>query len=169
VTAVGGDDVERRIGDEARSRWVREADPLVAEIAPLPGARDLILALEERGHRVVLASSGKPHHVERSLDILDVRDVIDGWTTSEDVEKTKPAPDLLLVALEKIGEPKDAPSVVVGDSVYDVLAADNAGMQVIVLRCGGFGDDELRAAGATSIYDTPAELVADLDRTPFGV
>ena len=123
------------------------------------------MALKERGHRVVLASSGKPHHVERALDLLDARELADAWTTSEDVESTKPAPDLLQVALKKIGEPVDAPSVVVGDSVFDVEAAKNAGMPAIVVRSGGFGDDELRDAGAIGIYDTPADLAAALDET----
>jgi HAD superfamily hydrolase (TIGR01509 family) len=167
VAALGGDDVEARIGDQARERWVQEADPLMAEVALLPGARELVLALKERGHRVVLASSGKPHHVERSLDMLDVREIVDGWTTSEDVEATKPAPDLLQVALKKIGEPSDTPSVVVGDSVFDVEAAKNAGMPAIVVRSGGFGDDELRNAGAVAVYDTPADLTAALDDTPL--
>jgi HAD superfamily hydrolase (TIGR01549 family) len=165
VAALGGDVVEARIGDEVRERWVKEADPLMAEVSLLPGARELIVALKERGHRVVLASSGKPHHVDHALDLLDVRDIVDGWTTSEDVEETKPAPDLLHVALEKIGEPTDAPSVVVGDSVYDVEAAKNAGMPAIVVRSGGFGDDELRDAGAVAIYDTPADLTDALDDT----
>jgi HAD superfamily hydrolase (TIGR01509 family) len=165
VAALGGDDVEDRIGDEARKRWVQEVDPMIAETAPLPGARDLIVALKERGHRVVLASSGKPHHVERALDLLDARKIADGWTTSEDVESTKPAPDLLHVALEKLGEPADTPSMVVGDSVYDVEAAKNAGMPAIVVRSGGFGDDELRDAGALAIYDTPGDLAAALDTT----
>ena len=165
VAALGGDDVEARIGDEARERWVEEADPLMTEVALLPGARELVVALKERGHRVVLASSGKPHHVDHALDLLDVRDVVDGWTTSEDVEETKPAPDLLHVALEKIGEPAHAPSVVIGDSVYDVEAAKNAGMPALVVRSGGFGDDELREAGAVAIYDTPADLAAALDGT----
>jgi len=163
VAALGGDDVEARIGDEARKRWVEEADPLMAEVSLLPGARELIVALKERGHRVVLASSGKPHHVDHALDLLDARDIADGWTTSEDVEETKPAPDLLQVALEKIGEPVDALSVVIGDSVYDVEAAKNAGMPALVVRAGGFGDDELRDAGAIAIYDTPADLTAALD------
>jgi HAD superfamily hydrolase (TIGR01549 family) len=163
VAALGGEDLEARIGDEARERWVREADPLMAEVALLPGARELVVALKKYGHRVVLASSGKPHHVERALDLLDVREVVDGWTTSEDVESTKPAPDLLWAALQKIGEPADAPSVVIGDSVYDVAAAKNAGMPAIVVRSGGFGDDELRAAGALAIYDTPGDLAAALD------
>ena len=165
VAALGGDEVEARLGDEARERWVREFDAMMTETALLPGARELLVALTERGHRVVLASSGKPHHVERALDLLDARELADGWTTSEDVEETKPAPDLLQVALRKIGEPVDAPSVVVGDSVFDVAAARNAGMPAIVVRSGGFGDDELRDAGAVGIYDTPADLTAALGET----
>ena len=165
VAALGGDDVEERIGEAARERWVREVDPMMAETALLPGARELLVALKERGHRVVLASSGKPHHVERALDLLEAREVADGWTTSEDVESTKPAPDLLQVALKKIGEPIDASSVVVGDSVFDVEAARDAGMPAIVVRSGGFGDDELREAGAVAVYDTPADLMAALDET----
>ncbi len=163
VAALGGDDVERRIGAEARERWAAEVDPMIGETALLPGARELIVALKERGHRVVLASSGKPHHVDRALDLLDARDLADAWTTSDDVQETKPAPDLLQVALEKLGEPVDAPSVVVGDSVFDVESAKNAGMPAIVVRSGGFGDDELRDAGAVGIHDTPADLVAALD------
>jgi HAD superfamily hydrolase (TIGR01509 family) len=165
VAALGGDHVEARIGDEARERWVKEADPLMAETALLPGARELIEALKERGHRVVLASSGKPQHVDHFLDLLDARDLAEAWTSSEDVESTKPAPDLLQVALKKVGEPLDAPSVVVGDSVFDVEAAKNAGMPAIVVRSGGFGDDELRDAGAVAIYDTPGDLRAALDDT----
>jgi len=141
---------------------VEEVDPLMQEIAVLPGARELLVALRERGHRVVLASSGKPHHVDLYLDMLDGRDVAEAWTTSEDVEATKPAPDLLRVALEKLGEPTDAPSVVIGDSVYDVEAAANAGMPAVVVRSGGFGDDELRTAGAVALFDTPADLRAAL-------
>ena len=167
VKAIAGDEVEERIGEQARDRWVEEADPLIEEVAVLPGARELLLALKERGHRVVLASSGKPHHVDRYLDMLDARDIAEDWTTSQDVEATKPAPDLLHVALQKLGEPKDAPSVMVGDSVYDVLAAKEAGMPTLVVRSGGFGDDELRAAGALDVFDTPADLTAALDGTPL--
>ncbi|TQN37990.1 HAD superfamily hydrolase (TIGR01509 family)/HAD superfamily hydrolase (TIGR01549 family) [Blastococcus colisei] len=165
VAALGGDDVEQRIGDEARERWTEEFDRLIDEVAPLPGARELIVAIGERGHRVVLASSGKAKHVDHFLDLLDVRDLAEAWTTNDDVESSKPAPDLLQVALKKLGEPVDAPSVVVGDSVYDVEAAKNAGMPAIVVRSGGFGDDELRDAGAVGIYDTPADLAAALDDT----
>ena len=162
--ALGGNDVEERIGDDARERWVEEFDRVIDEVAPLPGARELIHALRERGHRVVLASSGKAQHVDHSLDLLGVRDLAEAWTTSEDVESSKPAPDLLQVALKKLGQPADAPSVMIGDSVYDVEAAKNAGMPAIVVRSGGFGDDELREAGALEVFDTPGDLADALDR-----
>ena len=167
VAAIGGDELERRVGDEARERQGKELDPLLAEVAPLPGARDLLVAIKRRGHRLVLASSGRRRHVEVFLDKLDARDLADEWTTSDDVESSKPAPDLLQVALKKLGAPPDAPSVLVGDSVWDVEAAKKAGMPTIVVRAGGFGDDELREAGATAIYDTPGDLADALDDTPL--
>ena len=167
VAALGGDDVEERIGAQARERWVAEFDALIGEVAPLPGARDLLRAVQERGHRLVLASSGKPQHVEAFVDLLDVGDLADAVTSSEDAEASKPAPDLLQVALQKLGAPQDAASVLVGDSVWDVEAAKKAGMPAIVVRSGGFGDDELRDAGAVGIYDTPGDLAAALDETPL--
>ena len=167
VLTLGGQELEDRVGEEARKRQGEEVDALIDEVAPLPGARDLLLAIKERGHRLVLASSGKPRHVDFAVDLLDARDIADAITSSEDAEQTKPAPDLLQVALHKLGAPADADSVMIGDSVWDVEAAKNAGMPAIVVRSGGFGDDELRGAGAVALYDTPADLAADLDATPL--
>jgi HAD superfamily hydrolase (TIGR01509 family) len=167
VAAIGGDELEKRVGDEARSRQKEEVGKLLGEIVPLPGARDLLLAIRRRGHRLVLASSGQPEHVDDSLDKLDARDIADAWTSSGDVEESKPAPDLLQVALKKLGAPTDAASVMIGDSVWDVEAAKNAGMPAIVVRSGGFGDDELREAGAIELFDTPGDLAAHLDDTPL--
>ncbi|GAB3352534.1 HAD family hydrolase [Modestobacter lapidis] len=167
VGALGGDGLEERVGGQARERWVEEFDRLIGEVAPLPGARDLLVAIRERGHRLVLASSGKPQHVDAFLDLLDARDLADDWTSTDDVEASKPAPDLLQVALEKLGAPADAAAVLIGDSVWDVESAKKAGMPAIVVRSGGFGDDELRSAGAIALYDTPADLAAALDETPL--
>ncbi|MCW2695479.1 MAG: HAD-superfamily hydrolase, subfamily [Modestobacter sp.] len=167
VAALGGDQLEERVGEKARELWVEEFDRLVHEVAPLPGARDLLVAIKQRGHRLVLASSGKPQHVDASLELLGARDLADAWTSSGDVEASKPAPDLLQVALQKLGAPADAGSVLIGDSVWDVEAAKKAGMPAIVVRSGGFGDDELRDAGAVALYDTPADLTAALDDTPL--
>jgi len=165
VTELGGAELEKRIGDEARERQGKEVDALLDEIAPLPGARDLLVAIKERGHRLVLASSGQQRHVDFALDLLDARDLADAWTSSADADATKPAPDLLQVALQKLGAPQDAASVMVGDTPFDVAAAKKAGMPAIVVRSGGFGDDELREAGAIALYDTPADLTAALDDT----
>jgi HAD superfamily hydrolase (TIGR01509 family) len=165
-TAVGGEDLERRVGDQAREQQGKEVDALLEEMAPLPGARDLLVAIKERGHRLVLASSAQQRHVEVFLDKLDARDIADDWTTSADVEASKPAPDLLRVALTKLGAP-DASSVMIGDSVWDIEAAKKAGMPAIAVRSGGFGDDELREAGAIAIYDTPGDLAEALDDTPL--
>jgi HAD superfamily hydrolase (TIGR01549 family) len=162
LPTLAGDEVEARIGDEARKRQGKEVDALLDEIAPLPGARDLLVAIKERGHRLVLASSGQQRHVDFALDLLDVRDVADDWTSSADADATKPAPDLLQVALKKLGAPSDAASVMIGDSIFDVEAAKNAGMPAIAVRSGGFGDDELRDSGAVAIFDTPADIAADL-------
>jgi HAD superfamily hydrolase (TIGR01509 family) len=165
LPALAGDEVEARIGDEAREQQGKEVDQLLSEIAPLPGARDLLLAIKERGHRLVLASSGQQKHVDFALDLLDARDIADAWTSSADAEATKPAPDLLQVALKKLGAPADAASIMIGDSIFDVQAAKAAGMPAIAVRSGGFGDDELRDAGAIAIYDTPGDLMAALDET----
>jgi HAD superfamily hydrolase (TIGR01509 family) len=154
VTAVGGEDLERRVGD-------------LEEMAPLPGARDLLVAIKQRGHRLVLASSAQQRHVDAFLDKLDARGIADAWTSSADVEASKPAPDLLQVALEKLGAPSGTSSVMIGDSVWDVEAAKRAGMPAIVVRSGGFGDDELRGAGAIAIYDTPGDLAKALGDTPL--
>src|SRR4051795_2100046 len=165
VLSLGGEELEERIGEEARTRQAEEVDQLIREVAPLPGARELLLAIKELGHRLVLASSGKERHVDFALDLLDARDVADAWTSSADAEKTKPAPDLLQVALKKLGASPDSPSVMIGDSIFDVQAAKNAGMPAIAVRSGGFGDDELRDAGAVGIHDTPGDLMAALDGT----
>jgi HAD superfamily hydrolase (TIGR01509 family) len=163
LTELAGEEVEARIGDEARERQGKEVDALLDEIAPLPGARNLLIALKERGHRVVLASSGQQKHVDFALDLLDARDLADEWTSSADADATKPAPDLLQSALAKLGEPEDAPSVMVGDSPFDVAAAKKLGMPTLVVRSGGFGDDELLEAGAVAIFDTPCDLAAAWD------
>jgi HAD superfamily hydrolase (TIGR01509 family) len=167
VSAIGGDELEERIGDQARERQTEEVDKLIDEMALLPGARDLLLAIKRRGHTLVLASSGKEKHVDAFLDLLDARDIADAWTSSADVESSKPAPDLLQVALKKVGAAPDAASVMVGDSVWDVEAAKNAGMPAIVVRSGGFGDDELKDAGAIALFDTPGDLAEGLDGTPL--
>jgi HAD superfamily hydrolase (TIGR01549 family) len=162
VGAVAGDDVEDRLGDALRDAWVEEFAPLLAEIQPLPGVAELLAEIRRRGFRIVLASSGRKDHVDHYLALFDGRELADGWTTSADVEQTKPAPDLLEVAVDRVGGRRAA---VVGDSVWDFYAAARIGAPGYAVRTGGFSPDELRAAGALEVVDSPAQLCERLDDT----
>jgi HAD superfamily hydrolase (TIGR01549 family) len=160
VEAVAGRAVEANHGDHVREIWVEEFDSFLHEIRPLPGAVELLEKLHRRDVSVVLASSGKPKHIEYFLDVLEAYDRVDAWTTSDDVDATKPEPDLLSVALAKVG---GGDAVSVGDSPWDCEAAQRIGVDAVAVRTGGFSSDQLIAAGAKSVYDSPAELLQHLN------
>jgi HAD superfamily hydrolase (TIGR01549 family) len=164
VDAVAGHGVERENGDDIREAEGELYMQLIDEVAPFEGARELIVELKRRGHAVVLSSSAKQDEVDRYLDLLDVREVADGWTTSADVEATKPEPDLVRAALDE-AETDDA--VMVGDTVWDVKAAARAGIETLAVLTGGFSDAELRDAGALDVFDSVLELQSSLDGTPL--
>jgi HAD superfamily hydrolase (TIGR01549 family) len=165
IAALLGDEVEKRDGDGIRDAEKERYFELIEEVRPLEGSRELIEDLKRAGHRVVLASSAKPDEVDHYLDLLAARDIADAWTTSGDVERTKPEPDLVNSALEKVG---GGPAVMVGDSVYDCQAAGNAGVETIAVLTGGFSDSELLKAGARIVFASIAELRACLSWTPLG-
>jgi HAD superfamily hydrolase (TIGR01549 family) len=165
VRAVAGDDVEDRLGDELRDAHSKQFRPLRDECAPLEGARDLLVALKERGLTVVLASSSNEDDLGFFLDELDARDVVDGYTTSDDVERTKPHPDIVHAALEKAGADE---AVMVGDSRWDVEAAAHAGLPTVAVITGGWSEQELRDHGAVAVFDSLVELRERLDETPLG-
>ncbi|MFF0658905.1 HAD family hydrolase [Micromonospora tulbaghiae] len=137
-------------------------DALYAEywerLAPLPGARELLRACAERGLRVVLATSAAEHEVTALRAALDADDVIDSVTSSADAQESKPAPDILVAALDQSGLTADR-MVFVGDSVWDVAAAGKLDIPCIGLTCGGTGRAELAGAGAVAVYDDPAALL----------
>jgi HAD superfamily hydrolase (TIGR01549 family) len=162
VAAVSDDGVEERYGDQLREAWSEEFEPMLAEVQPFDGAADLLREVRRRGFRIVLASSGKQEHVEHYLDLIDGRDLADDWTTSDDVEATKPAPDLVHVALDKVG---GRSGVMVGDSTWDCVAAGRADVASLALRTGGFSVEELREAGASSVYESLVQLRQSLDDT----
>ena len=161
VAAVAGEDVEQAHGDAIRDAWKAAFDRMIGEVSVVPGARELLAAVKGSGATVVLASSGKPDHVERFVDLLDARGLADAWTSSEDVDDTKPDPDLLEVAIGKVGRPE---AVTFGDATWDAEAAHRLGLPAVLLRTGGFGADELRAAGAAEVFDSLDDVRADLDR-----
>jgi HAD superfamily hydrolase (TIGR01509 family) len=165
VAALTDDGTEDEKGDDIRTAEKALYMALIEEVEPLEGARELIADLKDRGHSVVLASSAKADEVDHYLDLLDARDLADDWTTSADVEATKPEPDLVLAAMEKAGGDG---AVMVGDTTWDCKAAKRAGIETVAVLTGGFSEAELREAGAAAVFDSIEELRARLDETLLG-
>jgi HAD superfamily hydrolase (TIGR01509 family) len=165
VAALLSEEAEEREGDDIRAAEKALYLTFIEEVEPLRGARALMEDLRDRGSTIVLASSAKADEVDHYLDLLDARSLADGWTTSADVEATKPDPDLVLAALEKIGS-KDA--IMIGDSTWDCQAAKAAGIKSIAVLTGGFSSEELEEAGASAVYESIDELRRSLDDTPLG-
>jgi HAD superfamily hydrolase (TIGR01509 family) len=164
VGALAGERWDAEHGDDVRETEGELYMELIDEVRPLEGARELLEALHERGHALVLASSAKPHEVDHYLDLLQARELADGWTTSGDVENTKPEPDLVAAAVEKAG---GGPAVMLGDSTWDCKAAERAGVPTIGILTGGFSEQDLRDAGAVCVVTELRTLLDDLDATPF--
>lgn len=165
VVALVDEGFEEEHGDEVREAEGKLYMELIDEVAPMEGARDLVVELKERGLTVILASSAKEKEVEHYLDLLDVRDIVDGWTHSGDVDATKPNPDLIEVALDKAG---GGEAVMVGDSTWDCKAAKEAGVPTIAVLTGGFSPEELSEAGAAKIFRSVEDLRKHLEETPLG-
>jgi phosphoglycolate phosphatase len=160
VTAVAGEQVEHGAGDEVRSIHDDLFADRIAEVRALPGAADLIRRIVATGRQAVLATSSKPDQVDRLLDLVECAHQLRHVVTSKDAEGTKPAPDVVEVALDRAGSRR---AVVVGDSTWDVHAAARAGIPCLGVRSGGISSAELTEAGAVAVYEGPEELAAELD------
>ena len=133
----------------------------IGQIRPLPGARELLARFAQQGVRWAIATSGNGRTAQPMVDMLDVpKDTI--VITRDDVERAKPDPDLFLAAAERLGVPIEE-SMVVGDSVWDLLAAQRARALGIGVLSGGYGREELELAGAYRVYEDPADLLRHLD------
>ncbi len=164
VPTLGGEKFAAERGEAARAAEKEEYGALIEEVQPLPGARRLIEQLKERGHTVMLASSAKEEETEHYVDLLGVRETVDGWTMSADVEATKPEPDIIETAMGKAG---GGPAVMLGDSTWDFIAAGRAGVPGVGLLTGGFSREELLEAGAEVVFESLEELSESLPQTPF--
>jgi len=164
VAALAGDDFERECGDAAREAEAERFGELIDEVRPLSGARELVEGLKEGGHTVVLASSAKEEELEHYIGLLGVGELADAWTSSADVEATKPEPDLVAAALERV---EDSRAVMVGDSTWDCEAAGRAGIPTVGVLTGGFSEQELRNAGAVAVFSSLEDLRTGLEATPL--
>jgi HAD superfamily hydrolase (TIGR01549 family) len=163
VPALSDDDWAAEHGDDVKATEAALFGEMIERVAPLPAARAFLELLQVRGHPVVLSSSAKADDLDVYLELLGARELVQAWTTSADVERTKPEPDLVLAGLEKLGKPERA--VMIGDSVHDVVAADAAGLPTIGLLTGGISRAELENAGAEHVFDDLLALIAAIDDT----
>jgi len=150
-----------RLGDEHRRLYQQH---YAQRVKPFPGAQALLRRCREQGLKVMLATSASKEELERNLDLLDIRDAVDGWTSADDVGCTKPCPDVFATAARKAGvRPEDA--LVVGDTPFDIAAASRAGLAAVAVRSGLFSDESL--AGAVAIYDGVADILACFEDSPL--
>jgi phosphoglycolate phosphatase-like HAD superfamily hydrolase len=141
--------------------------PYLGRIRPLPGAADLLRATARLGLDVVLATSAKSDELDLMLDALGAGSAISAVVSSGDVDRAKPDPGIVQKALDESGiDPGCA--VMVGDAVWDVIAAERAGISCIGLLCGGIAAEQLCGAGAAAVYRDPAALLEDIEASPIG-
>ncbi len=155
------DDRDRALDDAMRSAHTALYAPYWPRLRAFDRAADLLRACANRGLRVVLASSATDRELRALRDALDAQEAIAAATSSADAGESKPASDIVQIALER-GEVAPDAAVFVGDSVWDVKACKKAGLACIAFLTGGTGRDELRQAGAVEIYQGPAELLKSL-------
>ena len=132
-------------------------------VKPFPQVRPLFKRLLNDGWKIALASSAKGDELQKYKEMTEIGDLLDTETSSDDAEKSKPHPDIFLAALERLGDISADDCVVIGDSPYDAQAARKAGMQAAGVLCGGFPEDDLRNAGFSQIFKSPADLLTRFD------
>jgi HAD superfamily hydrolase (TIGR01549 family) len=156
VAAVAGDVVEDKVGDELRERHAARFEELFEDVRAFSATPEVLREVRHRGFRVAVASSGTRSNTTRALDLAEIGSLVDLVVTGDDVDASKPDPDVLGVTLRRADT---ATAVMVGDTVYDVEAAGRLGVDCLTVRSGGFGTDELREAGARDVVDDVGDLL----------
>ena len=160
--AAYGEDLEAHRGRILKERYL----PLMTAF---PGVRDLFQRLIADGRQVALASSAKEDELAHYKKVATIDDLIDAETSSDDAERSKPHPDIFQAVLERLPDLNPARAVVIGDTPWDAEAAAKVGLRMIGLLCGGWAEHELRRYGCFAVYKDPADLLAQYDRSPFGI
>jgi HAD superfamily hydrolase (TIGR01509 family) len=170
LVGMGGDNLvptllghECPAAERARAAHYRE---LVSEARPFPGAGELVRVAHERGLTTAVATSSPSQELDAMLDLLDLVGVVDATTTADDVESSKPGPEVFLVAMTKASLDPTR-TVAVGDSTWDVQAAQAAGIGCIGVESGGFSRHELNEVGALHVYRDVNELRQQLLTSPL--
>lgn len=157
-------DADADRADALHSQYYRE---LSGELTLLPGAREILHALHDRGLRIVLATSAPPDELDRLRELLDSEAILHAVTNADDVQTAKPDPAIVRVALDRAGVPAER-AVFVGDTVWDARAATDVGVPAVGVLSGGVAREELTSAGAEFVRDDVAELLRDVEQSPIG-
>jgi HAD superfamily hydrolase (TIGR01549 family) len=160
VKALAGEHIEAELGDAVRAAHDALYLAQIDSVSAFAGSRGLLEELDRAGCATVLASSASEQEIDHYLDLLDARELVRGWTTSADVDRTKPDPDLLAAALDKLAAGN---AIMVGDSPWDVEAARRAGVPTVAVLTGGFAAGELEEAGAVRVHESISQLRERLD------
>jgi HAD superfamily hydrolase (TIGR01549 family) len=147
--------------DEYRSELFRKE--YLPKVRPFPKVRELFQRLHDDNKRVMLASSGKKRDTEYYIDLLQIGDLIAGYVSGDDADRSKPAPDIFAASLEKLGDISPADAIAIGDTTFDIEAAKKAGLGTIAFLCGGTPEPVLKRAGAIAIFRDPADFLAHYD------
>lgn len=161
--AGDADDAARAAAKDLHASQYAE---LAGELRRFDGVRPLLREIRDRGALIVLATSAPPHELERLREALDCDDLVDAVTNADDVAEAKPEPDIVQVALAAVGV-EAGRAVMVGDAVWDGIAAQRVGVPFLAVRSGGSGPGELRGAGAAEVYEDVAVLHAMIDSSPI--
>jgi HAD superfamily hydrolase (TIGR01509 family) len=164
--APGLSDKEGQGKEIASRRKELVINKFVPNLAPAKGARELIAKMRSEGLRMIIASSSSSQELSALLKVAKIDDLIgqEEATSSSDAEHSKPDPDLIEVALNRLKLPPQQ-AVLLGDTPYDIESAKKISVATIAFRCGGFSDEQLK--DAIAIYDDPADLVAQYARSPL--
>lgn len=136
-------------------------------VRPFPQVRELCERILSDSKRILLASSAQSEEVATYKEIANIADLIEAETSSDDVQRSKPHPDIFAAALKKAGNPNPSEVIVIGDTPYDTQAAAKINLPMIGLLSGGFPEIELRGAGCVAIYQDPAQLLAQYNQSPL--
>ncbi|NDV87312.1 HAD-IA family hydrolase [Aurantimonas aggregata] len=157
-----GTAITEETSERLRLRHAEAYGRLSASVRPLPGAIDLLAALSDAGIKWAIATSGRMETAQYNLERLGVDPDKVPVITRDLVKYAKPDPDLFIAAAERLGVPIEG-SIVIGDSIWDMLAAQRCRALGVGLLCGGYGTDELERAGACRVYEDPADMLVHLD------
>jgi HAD superfamily hydrolase (TIGR01509 family) len=134
------------------------------KLKPFPQAKELLTRMRKQGLRLVVASSSKKDELDALLRLCGANELIQASTCADDVDRSKPDPAIIQVALERLGA-QAGQTLLLGDTPYDIAAAKRASVGTLALRCGGWDDEHL--ADAVAIYDDPAHLLREFDHSPL--